>query len=89
MLLAALAGGHATDHVGAVVDGLLGVEGALLAREALADDLGVLGQGHVNVGCRVAGGVAGKHVQGWKNERPKVKIGNGTRGAARMEDSDL
>jgi hypothetical protein len=39
---AALAGRDAADQVGAVGDGLLGVEGALLAGEALADDLGVL-----------------------------------------------
>ena len=40
--LAALAGGDAADHPGAVGDGLLGVEGSLRAGEALADDLGVL-----------------------------------------------
>ena len=38
----ALLGGDAADHVRAVVDGLLGVEGALLAGEALADHFGVL-----------------------------------------------
>ena len=35
---AALAGGDAADDLGAVGDGLLGVEGALRAGEALADD---------------------------------------------------
>ena len=45
--LAALARGHAAHHVGAVLQRLLGVEGALLAGEALADDLGLLGQPHV------------------------------------------
>src|SRR3972149_12308724 len=39
---AALARGHSADHPGAVRDHLPGVEGALLARNALADDLGVL-----------------------------------------------
>src|SRR6185369_9199393 len=32
----------AADHFGAVLDRLLGMEGAVLAGEALADDLGVL-----------------------------------------------
>ena len=36
----ALAGGHAADHLRAVGDGLFGVEGALAAGEALADDAG-------------------------------------------------
>ena len=40
--LAALAGGDAADHLRAVGDRLLGVEGALAAGQALADDLGVL-----------------------------------------------
>jgi hypothetical protein len=40
--LAALAGRDAADHLRAVGDGLFGMEGALLAGEALADDLGVL-----------------------------------------------
>ena len=52
--LAALAGAHAAHHVGPVLDGLLRVEGALLAGEALADDLGLLGQGHVGPGLAVA-----------------------------------
>ena len=39
---AAFAGRDAADHLGAVGDGLLGMEGALVAGEALADDLGVL-----------------------------------------------
>ncbi len=42
MDLAAFAGRDAADHLGAVGDGLLGVEGALSAGDALADDLGVL-----------------------------------------------
>ena len=39
---AALPRGHAADDLGAVIDHLLGVEGALRAGEALDDDLGVL-----------------------------------------------
>ena len=39
---AAFAWRHAADHAGAVGDGLLGVESALRAGEALADDAGVL-----------------------------------------------
>ena len=42
MLGAAFAGRHAADHPCAVGDGLLGVEGALRAGEALADDARVL-----------------------------------------------
>src|SRR5690606_20706694 len=42
VLGAALARGHAADDLGAVVEHLLGVEGALLAGEALHDHLGVL-----------------------------------------------
>src|SRR6185312_5398317 len=42
MLAAAFAGRGAADHLGAVLDGLLGVKGAVLAGEALADDLRVL-----------------------------------------------
>ena len=38
MGLAAFLGGHAADHVGPIGDGLLAVEGAGLAGEALADD---------------------------------------------------
>src|SRR3546814_8144870 len=41
-----LAGGHAADHLGAVGDRLLGVEGTLRAGEALADDLGILVDQH-------------------------------------------
>src|SRR5690606_18200653 len=37
----ALAGRHAADHLRAVGDGLFGVEGALAAGDALADDAGV------------------------------------------------
>jgi len=33
---------HSTHHVGAVLDGLLGVEGAILPRDALADHAGAL-----------------------------------------------
>ena len=40
MGLAAFAGRGAADHLGAVGDRLLGMEGAVLAGEALADDLG-------------------------------------------------
>ena len=42
VLLAAAPGRDAADQLGAVGDGLLGMEGALLAGEALADDPGVL-----------------------------------------------
>src|SRR5262249_29257072 len=42
MGLAAFARRGATHHLGAIGDGLLGMEGALRAGEALADDLGVL-----------------------------------------------
>src|SRR5581483_10909692 len=42
MRAAAFAGRGAADHLGAVLDGLLGMEGAVLAGEALADDLRVL-----------------------------------------------
>src|SRR6056297_606201 len=41
MRLAALAGGHAADHLGAIGDRLFGVESALRAGEALTDHLGV------------------------------------------------
>src|SRR5262249_54731696 len=43
VLLPALAGRHPADHPRAVGDRLLGVEGPLGSRDALADDLGVLG----------------------------------------------
>lgn len=46
---ACLAGRNATNHLGAVLDRLLAVEGALLASEALADDLGVLVDHHVRL----------------------------------------
>jgi hypothetical protein len=39
---AALAGGHARDHLRAVIERRLGVEGAGVAGHALGDDLGVL-----------------------------------------------
>ena len=42
VLLAAAPGRHAADQLGAVGERLLGMEGALLAGEALADDPGVL-----------------------------------------------
>lgn len=35
-------GGDATNHLGAVVEGLLGLEGTLVACHSLADDLGFL-----------------------------------------------
>src|SRR4029077_15168175 len=41
---AAFAGRHAADHFGAVGDRLLGMKGAVLAGEALADDLGVVAE---------------------------------------------
>ena len=55
MFLSALSGRNSSDHLGAVLDGLPRVEGALLAGEALADDLRVLRQDHVGVGLGVAG----------------------------------
>ena len=42
MRRAAFARRGAADHLGAVGDGLFGMEGALVAGEALADDLGIL-----------------------------------------------
>jgi hypothetical protein len=42
MFLAATAGGDAPHQLGAVRQALLGMESALLAGEALADDAGVL-----------------------------------------------
>jgi len=36
-----LTGGNSTDHVGAILDGLLAVESSLLSCEALTDDFGV------------------------------------------------
>ena len=48
---AALAGRHAADDVGAVVDHFLGVEGADAAGEALDEDRGVL----VDENCHVCG----------------------------------
>ena len=50
VLRAALALPDAADHVGAVLDGLLRVEGALLPREALADHARLLVDLHVHVG---------------------------------------
>jgi hypothetical protein len=41
MGLTALAGGDAADHLGAIGDGLFGVECALRAGEALTDHLGI------------------------------------------------
>ena len=75
--LPALAGRHATHHVGAVLDGLLRVERTLLAREALADHLGVLVDPHLGCGTQArplggqhAAGSGGKHAsalarRGW------------------------
>lgn len=37
---------HTTNHVGAVFDGLFGVEGAVLASDALADDASALVDKH-------------------------------------------
>ena len=53
MRRAAFARRGAADHLGAVGDRLLGMEGAVLAGEALADDLGVLvdEDGHVSRLC--------------------------------------
>lgn len=52
--LATLSGRDTADHLGAVLDSLLAVEGALLAREALADDLGVLVDEHASRGAHRA-----------------------------------
>eukprot|EP00050_Salpingoeca_kvevrii_P006215 m.288062 g.288062 ORF g.288062 m.288062 type:complete len:325 (+) comp11893_c0_seq1:162-1136(+) len=54
VLGAGLGGGDAADHVGAVLNGLLAVEGALLASKALADDARVL----ANLECSAGGSVA-------------------------------
>ena len=43
-----LAGRDAADHLGAVGDGLFGMEGPLGTGETLADDLGVLIVEHVD-----------------------------------------
>src|SRR3546814_13761498 len=43
---AALAGGHAADHLGAVWHRLLGVDGTLRAGEALAPELGIIAAPH-------------------------------------------
>jgi hypothetical protein len=53
MVMPAFAGRHAADHLGAVGDGLFGVEGALRAGEALADHLGVFvdENGHIGRRC--------------------------------------
>mmetsp|Transcript_22665 Transcript_22665/g.65266 ORF Transcript_22665/g.65266 Transcript_22665/m.65266 type:complete len:351 (-) Transcript_22665:195-1247(-) len=48
--LAALLGGNASDHVGAVLDGLGGVEGPLLAGESLANHLGVFVHPYIGSG---------------------------------------
>ena len=55
VFLSSLSGRNSSDHSRSVLDGLPGVEGALLAGEPLADDLGVLRQDHVHVRLRVAG----------------------------------
>lgn len=55
MLLSSFLGRHAADEVGAVLDGLLAVEGALLAGEALTDHAGLLSQFQVLSGCIVGG----------------------------------
>ena len=34
-------GGDSSDHLGAIVEGLLGLEGALISSHSLADDFGV------------------------------------------------
>ena len=54
MFLSSFPGRNSSDHPRSVLDGLSGVEGALLAGEPLADDLGVLRQDHVHVRLRVA-----------------------------------
>ena len=64
MLGAALARPDSADHVGAVLDGLLGVEGALLASEPLADDARLLVDLHVDVGRVVRG--HGPRGQAWR-----------------------
>lgn len=56
VLLASLLGVGSTDNIGAVLDSLLGVERALLASEALEDNLGLVANAQVGVGRGVAGG---------------------------------
>jgi hypothetical protein len=51
--LAGLLGVGTTDDLGAVLNGLLGVEGTLLAGEALEDDLGLVVDAEVGVGGQV------------------------------------
>lgn len=53
--LSGLLGVGATDDLGAVLNGLLGVEGSLLASEALEDDLGLVVDTEVCVGGQVRG----------------------------------
>lgn len=54
VLLASLLGVGSADNVGAVLDGTLGVEGTLLAGEALEDNLGLVANAQVAVGRGVA-----------------------------------
>lgn len=54
MGVASLARRDTSDHVGPIVDGLLAVERALLARESLADNPGGLGELQLIAGRRVA-----------------------------------
>ena len=71
---AALASPDAADHVGPVLDGLLRVEGALLPREALADDARLLVELHVDVGRVVRGhGPRGQGCMGLTSSTDLVK----------------
>ena len=74
VLLASLPRRDSPDHVRAVLDGLLGVESALLAREALADDLRLSGQTHVDVGRRVAGGGPGRGRAEQRGQACKMRV---------------
>jgi hypothetical protein len=55
MCLSGLLGVGTTDDLGAVLNGLLGVEGTLLASEALEDDLCLVVDAEVGVGGQVGG----------------------------------
>mmetsp|Transcript_63472 Transcript_63472/g.200752 ORF Transcript_63472/g.200752 Transcript_63472/m.200752 type:complete len:332 (-) Transcript_63472:58-1053(-) len=67
---ATLLWGHATDHVGAIGNRLLRVEGAVLAGKPLADDLSMLVHEHIRFGAgrvrplRVGGATAGEPGKG-------------------------
>ena len=55
--LSSLAGRHSTNHLGAILDGLLAVERSLFAGESLANDPSLGGQDEVLAG-RIVRGIA-------------------------------